>query len=856
MKSFPQQYKSADIEVQQQQRWMNSSALSWDKTLDPSLDYVIDTPPPTVSGMLHVGHVYSYTQADIIARYFRMSGRNVLYPVGWDDNGLPTERLVEKIKKVRGGTMPRNEFVELCRTVIPEYETQFRTLFSKLALSVDWSREYQTISEASRRISQLSFVDLISKGLIEQRMEPTLWDPADRTAIAQAEVDEIERESKLYTVEFALLNSDDKIRIATTRPELLGGCGAIMIHPDSPRAAELIGKMAITPLYGVTVPIIADDVVDPEKGTGLVMCCTFGDVTDIAWWRRHKLPLRIVLDRSGRLLGELAIGTADWPSVDAASAHETIQKLAGQKTAEARASIVALLQDCNALIDAKVVQQVVPVAERSGFPLEVIVTPQWVIRTLDFKDEILAKGREINWHPSFMLHRFESWVNGLKWDWNISRQRHFGVPIPVWYSKRAGEVGKVIVARAQDLPVDPMTDVPPGYTADEVTAETDVMDTWATSSVSPQLVTRAINNELGEDGNNHDRLFPMSLRPQSHEIIRTWAFYTIVKALHHQNTVPWTNIAVSGWCLASDGSKMSKSKGNIIDPFKLLTEYGTDAVRYWTGTSRLGNDTVLAPQVLQQGKRLSTKLWNAMKLAYLAIEQDKAGQLGAFDRNNFDLIIHPLDQWIVQKLHACIAEATTQFEAYEYASALRAIESCFWQDYCDNYLEICKPRTRIDDATPSPEQLSALATLRYCADIFLHLFAPFQPHLSDALHDILFGAEGNETSTIHARGTWPRPQTPAAFASQAALGDLFTELLAAARKAKSEQNLSIATPLSLLRIAVKGGPAELDALQQQLGDNGRDLLAMLNAERLEWSSGTLEAGAVSDTQRVMVGADV
>lgn len=599
MKSFPEKYKQVEAEDEWRSRWAADNAFKWDATAPAKTDYVIDTPPPTVSGTLHVGHVYSYTQADIIARYFRMSGRNVLYPIGWDDNGLPTERLVEKVKKVRGGTMKRDDFVALCREVIPNYEAQFRELFSRLALSVDWSREYQTISDESRTISQLSFLDLYKKGLLERRLEPALWDPADRTAIAQAEVDEIEREGKFNHIPFEVEGGGEAM-IATTRPELIGGCGALMIHPDHPRAGELVGKRAISPLYKVLVPIIADGKVDPEKGTGIVMCCTFGDVTDIHWWRTHKLPLRLVIDQAGRMMNELPIGAEDWPSADVASAKATIEALKGLKVEKARAVILDMLSERSLLRAQQTTKQIVPVAERSGAPLEIIVTPQWFIKTLDFKDEILAKGREINWQPDYMRQRFESWVEGLKWDWLISRQRHFGVPLPVWYSKRPGEEGKTLVPSPEQLPVDPMVDLPEGYSVDEVERETDVMDTWATSSVTPQLVTRTINDELGLDHDIHRRLFPMAMRPQSHEIIRTWAFYTIVKALHHQGTVPWKTICVSGWCLASDGSKMSKSKGNVIDPIKLLNDYGTDAVRYWTGTSRLGNDTALSPNTLKR----------------------------------------------------------------------------------------------------------------------------------------------------------------------------------------------------------------------------------------------------------------
>jgi len=836
MKPFPKKYKPAEAEAACAARWAKDEAFKWDPDGPAGEDYVIDTPPPTVSGALHVGHVYSYTQADIMARYMRMSGRNVLYPIGWDDNGLPTERLVEKVRKVRGGTMPREDFVALCREVIPEYEQQFRDLFARLALSVDWTREYQTISDESRAVSQLSFLDLHRKGLLERRLEPTLWDPADRTAIAQAEVEELERDGKLNEIPFEIEGGGEPAVIATTRPELIAACGGLMIHPEHPRAKELIGRNAITPLYGVPVPICAEDTVDPEKGTGIVMCCTFGDVTDIQWWRTHKLPLRMVIDTAGKMKGDLPIGeAADWRSLDPVCAKAVIDRLAGLKAEKAKAAILEMLQERGLVRAQQSTRQIVPVAERSGHPLEIIVTPQWFIRTLDFKDEILAKGREINWRPDYMRQRFESWVEGLKWDWSISRQRHFGVAIPVWYSKRPGEEGKVITPEPADLPIDPTTDTPAGYEAHEVEGERDVMDTWATSSCTPQLVTRTINDELGFDHAAHQRLFPMSLRPQAHEIIRTWAFYTIVKALHHQNTVPWTDIAISGWCLASDGSKMSKSKGNVIDPLKLLDEYGADAVRYWTGTSRLGNDTVLAPNVLNQGKRLVTKMWNAVKLAHMALEQAPIQAVSPKADIEAGLISHPVDRWLMGELARAVRETTEAFEAYEYAQALRAAEDFFWRIYCDNYLEIVKSRTRFE-GDPAPEQRSALHALHHASSAIVKLFAPFCPYVTDTLNDLLHGSDDGDAATVHARFQWPALQDQAEEGLNGDLGAAFLAALSAARKVKSEAQVSMRTPVAVMHLA--GVPAgRLDAVEA-------DLLAVMNAAELRVSE-TLPDGAPS-----------
>jgi valyl-tRNA synthetase len=873
VKPFPDRYRHDEAEHTWRSRWAGTNAFKWDPGTPAESDYVIDTPPPTVSGTLHIGHVYSYTQADIIARYFRMSGRNVLYPIGWDDNGLPTERLVEKVKKVRGGTMQRDAFIALCREVIPEYENQFRDLFSRLALSVDWTREYQTISEESRTISQLSFLDLYKKGLAERRLEPTLWDPADRTAIAQAEVDEIEREGVLNHIPFRI-DGDGEAVIATTRPELLAACSALMIHPDDPRAVELICKRAISPLFGVPVPIIADDKVDPEKGTGIVMCCTFGDVTDIQWWRSHKLPLRVVIDQAGRMKADLPIGTPEWPSVDAAAADAALRALKGLKTDKAREVVLGILADRGQIYERKAAKQIIPVAERSGAPLEIIVTPQWFIKTLEFKNEILAAGREIIWRPDYMRQRFESWVEGLKWDWSISRQRHFGVPLPVWYSKRPGEEGKIIVPSLQQLPVDPTVDLPEGFSADEVDGEADVMDTWATSSVSPQLITRTINDEFGFDHAAHKRLFPMALRPQAHEIIRTWAFYTIVKALHHERKIPWRDIAVSGWCLASDGEKMSKSKGNVIDPIKLLDEYGSDVVRYWTGTSRLGNDTVLSPNTLQQGKRLVTKIWNAAKLAHLSLKRADIQPVSPKADIEAGIICHALDRWLLGHLSETVSKATEAFETYEYAQALRGIEDFFWRTHCDNYLEIVKTRIGVEresshhpemvktrvgvEGQPTPVQLSALHTLYHATGTIIRLFAPFLPFVTDTINDLFQNESYLGHRTVHSRGEWPKASEQADATLNREKGDAFVEVVAAARKVKSDLALSLRAPVLTLAIGSAKGLLGSEQIQDLIGDTAEDLRSITNARTLVWDKAGManHPNALSPNERFQVSLQI
>ena len=496
-------------------------------------------------------------------------------------------------------------------------------------------------------------------------------------------------------------------------------------------------------------------------------------------------------------------------------------------------------------------RQVIPVAERSGTPLEIIVAAQWFIRTLEFKDQFLAKGREIVWHPEQMRQRFESWVQALKWDWAISRQRHFGVPFPVWYSKRRGESGRILVSPPERLPVDPTIDLPDGYSAEDVEPETDVMDTWATSSVTPQLVTRTINDDFGLDRPTHRRLFPMTLRPQSHEIIRTWAFYTIVKAFHHEGNIPWRHIAISGWCLASDGTKMSKSRGNIIDPIRLLNDYGADAVRYWTGTSRLGHDTVLSVNTLQQGKRLVTKLWNAAKLAHIALYQTQLRPHSPKADIEAGIIRHPLDKWLLGHLAEVVKGATDAFEDYEYAQALRLTEEFFWHIHCDNYLEMVKSRVG-PSVRRNAEHLSALHTLHHATLTIIRLFAPFIPFVTGTLHDIF---EGAVDDTVHARGKWPRLADHADPQLDRNLGDAFVEIVSAGRKVKSDLAVSLRSPVTTLTISPGNGDMEVEQIRGLLGGTSEDLRLMLNANVLTWSEIVPhgQPNALSPDERFRVG---
>lgn len=761
-----------------QDRWFNSDVYHWCDQEKRENSYVIDTPPPTVSGLLHMGHVFSYTQTDFIARFRRMWGDNVFYPIGFDDNGLPTERLVEKVKGVRAVDMSRQAFIAICQEVVQECEEEFRVLFKSLGLSIDWRQEYQTINESCRRLSQMSFLDLLGKKKAERRLGPTFWDPVDQTAIAQAEMEDKEKAGVMYYINFPS-DCGEGLTIATTRPEMLPACVAVFVHPDDIRYTHLHGTTLIIPIFGQKVRVIADADVDPEKGSGAVMCCTFGDIQDIQWWRRHQLAHVDLLDKRGRLQ----------------NSHSSYD---GMFVKDARKKIVGDLSSAGFMVKQQEVTQYVKCAERSGAPLEIISTYQWYINVLDSKEEIIAKARTCNWMPEYMLKRLEIWTEGLNQDWCISRQRYFGVPFPVWYSKRPGEEGKVLLPTIEQLPVDPLVDLPAGYTREEVTPDIDVMDTWATSSISPQLNSHAINAEYAIDSVRHQKLYPADLRPQAHEIIRTWAFYTIVKSLLHSDTIPWKNLTISGWCLASDKTKMSKSKGNVITPNALILEQGADIVRYWASTSKLGVDICYNEEAFKIGKKLVNKLWNASKFVAMHLEKLPSLPLDTA------MVTHPLDLWLLSKLRLAVEKATDAFLSYEYADARSYVEEFFWNDFCDNYLELAKNRLY------NSNDLSAPHTLYWALKVVLSLFSPFIPHTTEEIYQVIYAAElnnANAVNSIHQRGNWPK----VAHLPQVDLqeGENAKYLLELIRKYKSLNNLSLKAELGFV---VYNGPTISDII--------------------------------------------
>jgi valyl-tRNA synthetase len=742
--------------------------------------FSIDTPPPTVSGHLHLGHCYSYSHTDFMARFWRMNGYEVFYPMGFDDNGLPTERLVEKKLGITAAQVGRTAFIQKCLEISEQAEGDYQALWRRLGLSIDWRYTYRTIDERSRRISQLSFIDLARKGLAYRQEAPAIWCPECRTALAQADLNDMERESEYVTLRFALTPTlshrqkagGEELLIATTRPELLPACVAVFVHPDDERYREWAGKHLRVPLFGQEVPILQDPATEPEKGTGAVMCCTFGDAADVAWQRKHQLPLIQALDGRGRMTS--AAGQfVDLP------------------ISEARSQIKDALADQNLIVGRQPTQQTIRVHERCDTPVEYIIAPQWFVRILDYKQALLEAGNQMKWRPEHMQRRYTDWVENLNWDWCISRQRSYGVPFPAWYCRDCGET---ILADEAQLPVDPTEELPTrpctcGST--KFQPEIDVMDTWATSSLSPQIVGGWLNEE---HPNLYQEVFPFSLRPQAHEIIRTWAFYTIAKSQYHFGTSPWKEVMISGWGIAGEGmGKISKSRGGgPMSPMEMIERYSADAVRYWAASTGPGKDSVISEEKVQNGARLATKLWNVAQFSSRFLQQTPPTNANPLDYT-------PADRWILARLQQVIRQTTLNFENYDYASARGEVEDFFWRDLADNYLEMCK--LRLYDSA-HPQRPGALYTLQRVLLDTLKLLAPILPFVTEEIYQGLF-APVKADPKLRSIHTSPWPMCDPAFDDTQAeeFGRLLVQIATAVRRYKSEHNLALSSELAQLQLA-------------------------------------------------------
>ncbi len=806
MATVPDKPTLEGLEAKWRARWAAEGTYRFDRSKTRAEIFSIDTPPPTVSGSLHPGHACSYTHTDLIARYKRMRGYEVFYPMGWDDNGLNTERRVQLMLGITCDpslpydpdfTVPdpvpsrpigvsRRNFVEQCAQITEILEQKYFDLWSDLGLSVDWSQTYTTIGAHARRTSQAAFLDLIERGLAYRIESPTLWDVDFKSAVAQAELQDRNLPGAYHRLRFTAASTGEAIHIETTRPELLPACVALVAHPEDARYQPLFGTDALTPLFGVRVPVLAHELADPEKGSGIAMICTFGDTTDVTWWRELQLDLRAVIDKDGTLVPNAPHG------IDSEAGRAAYAELAGKGTKQAQRRIVELLRESGELEgEPKPIEHPVKFWENGTRPLEIVTNRQWYIRYPD-KDAMLARGNELHWWPDFMRVRYENWVNGLIGDWNISRQRFSGVPFPVWYPlDNDGNVRheQPLLAAADALPVDPSSDVPAGYTEAQrdrpggFTADPDIMDTWATSSLTPLIAGHWV-----DDPDLFERVFPMDLRPQAHEIIRTWLFYTAVRSQYLFDSLPWTNAAISGFVTDPDRKKISKSAGNAPDdPTALLAEFGADAVRYWASGGRPGQDTIFDRNQFKVGRRLAIKLLNASRFA---LSQGEPGP----DAD----ITEALDRAVLVALAEVVDAATVALESYDYAKALERIEAFFWS-FCDDYLELVKGRAY--GGSGDEAAASAQAALRTALSTLLRLFAPFLPFATEEVWSWW------QDGSVH-RAPWPDAASLRAAGAGAdpSVRQVAADVLAMVRKAKSDAKVSMKAEVAH---CVVHGPAEV-----------------------------------------------
>ncbi len=793
-------YNSQDDEKKEQEKWFNSDVYHWSKDKPQELDFVIDTPPPTVSGYLHMGHVFSYCQTDFVARYQRMCGKNVFYPIGFDDNGLPTERLVEKTHGVKGAWMnkqgKKQEFIDLCYGVVNEAEKEFEKLFKTLGISYDWRQKYQTISKSTNDLAVETYNKLKNAGLVEQRQGPVYWDVVDQTALAQSIIEDKEVAGAEHYLIWDIFDTYDSKKpteqavIMTTRPELLPACVAVFYNPEDSRFTHLKGKFIQFSNITEKVPCLLDEAVRIDKGTGLVMCCTYGDWQDVEWVRKHKLQSKIIVDKEGRF-----------------QCNFYTQNEKGQypKAIEARKQILEKIQAeaPEKIKEIKPIKHIVKVGERSKEPVEIIESTQLYVKTLDFKEDLLILSKYVNFHPAHLKNRLIQWIEGLNQDWCISRDRFFGIEIP-----DNGDLQQVF-------------------------------DTWFTSSSSP-YVCRESERLKRSKGEYDERLKnTTALRPQAHEIIRTWTFSTMLKTYlialidndllderaknrHRiadwlekdlgekfivEKLIPWKDVMLSGWCLAKDGAKMSKSAGNVITPTSLIQEKGSDIVRYWAGSCSLGVDTAFNETKFADGKKLVNKILNATKFALMHFERQNLQEKSLAEC--IKLIDKTADKWIISRLVEVIKQYRKAFDEFEYSVAKNAVERLFWDEYCDNYLELVKARAYADD-------LSALATLRVLTEAFLLLFAPYVSHLTSAIYREIFDKE------VHKCGSFAE-LFAIDFADKQAVEDMKTglEIINFVRQKKAEMQVSIKVPIK--KLAVKSLPEGI----------AEDIKAMLSVESVE-----------------------
>ncbi len=775
--------------LEKEEKWLNywQDEKIYEFKPDQREVFSIDTPPPTVSGKIHIGHIFSYSQTEMIARYKRLRGYNIFYPFGFDDNGLPSERLVEKEMGKKAAEIGREEFSKLCYETTDKYEKDFKTLFSKMGVSTDWNIHYKTVSPSTIKISQLSFLDLVNKGHCYHKESPALWCNECLTSIAQAELETKTIKTTFNYLEYETTDGE-KFTIATTRPELIPAIVCVFVNPSDEEHKHLIGKTAHIPVINEDVPILADEKVAIDKGTGVVMCCTFGDQTDIEWWKKYNLPLKYIFTDDGRII-------------------DSVPNYGGLKIKEARAKIIEDFDAVGRLIKVEELEHEVQTHERCGKEVEYAVMKQWFIDIMNHKEDFLKIGREIKWHPAHMHTRYEEWVNNVAWDWCISRQRYFGVPFPVWYCEKCGTP---VFAKEEDLPVNPLTDTPsvdacPKCGCTKFIPEEDVMDTWATSSVTP-----LINMRYKEKDNYEDILKPMSIRTNASEIIRTWDFYTIVKSFYHFGTKPWENVMISGFVMADKGEKISKSKGNSkVEPMELIKNYSADVIRYWAGSGRLGTDIIYSEETLQRGRKLINKLWNVAKFIEMHLQdyQDK-------EFTDFEYI----DKWIIASFQEMESSFIKYLDDYEVGLALNTLEKFFW-NFCDNYIEIVKHRLYRPEEFGDTPRYSGQKTVYMLLYKLLQDFSIFFPFITEEIYQELY----HDKKSIHLTEIKPLEYN---FEAEKKNGDKLVEIVSQARGEKSNNNVSLKTPIKNLNLKVN------EELNEAINLSIKDFKATLFIENL------------------------
>lgn len=774
-------YKANEAEAKWQEFWQEEGIYKFDEKSKQPV-YSIDTPPPTVNGKIHIGHIFSYSQAEVMARYKRMKGYNVFYPFGFDDNGLPTERLVEKTHGIKAHQTTREHFTELCLGETKELEKQFKKLFISAGFSCDWDHEYSTISPKAQKVSQKSFIDLYKKKKVYFSEAPALWCSECQTAIAQAELETKEIPSVFNYLKFYIDGGDDQyVEIATTRPELLAACQCIFIHPEDEKNKHLLGKQIKVPLFGFTVPVLEDEKVELGKGSGVVMCCTFGDLTDLEWYKKHKLVFKEAVLQDGTM-------------------SDICGKYAKMPILEARKAIIADLIAQGYMIKQEEISHNVATHERCGTPMEITIKKQWFIDILSDKDKYIEAGNKINWYPSHMQGRYNNWVENLEWDWCISRQRYFGVPFPVWYCKSCGET---MVADIDALPVNPLKDAPQKKCScgcSNFEPEKDIMDTWATSSVTP-----LINLDWNEDETFKKDMTPMSLRPNAHDIIRTWDFYTIVKSLYHTDMIPWNDVMISGHVMASKGEKISKKKGNSsMEPAELIEKFSADAVRLWTSSGSLGNDIVFSEEEFKSANKLINKIWNASKFVVMQLEgfekTDDNGNvvtLNPFNKEE-EVKLMVMDEWIISSFNTMLGHFEKYLEKYEIGLALGELERFFWS-YCDDYIEIIKNRVYKPEIYGGNARKSGLYAAYYTLLGMIKCFAIYIPHVTEEIYQGYF-REHEETISIHNSIIQELPISKKFTEEDFEISERVVQVISELRKYKSENNLSLKEELDTVKI--------------------------------------------------------